>query len=210
MNIARKQESRGVVQYSKKRIESHHLEYGNMYFRLNFPEILLAEEHPIANVAVEDREERLQGVALSCDGKSRENKSKERKGVLCSKPYRVHSNAVSVLIRIDICQVKWWYDSGKSRCRMDGCTVFEQFSFYEALGHVGTGACTDESPQARATKSRRRKEKQASTRHAVKRRGGEGAAITHWPYGPEPEQELHQQSVATHHQKYEVHTTQEK
>ena len=91
---------------------------------------------------------------------------------------------------------------------MDGYTVFEQFLFYEALRHVGTGVCTDKSHKQGPPNQ----EKEASTRHAVKRRGGEGAAITHWPYGPEPEQELHQQSVATHthHQKYEVHTTQEK
>ena len=107
--------------------------------------LLVVEEHPVANVVVEDREERFQRdlrlhllatlnyqdervllvepTATRGTQAPRANKSRGRKERLCSNPYRVRWSVVFVSIWIDTCQAKWRNGSNKSWCRMDGCTV---------------------------------------------------------------------------------------
>ena len=173
-----------------------------MYFRPNrLAALLVVEEHHVANVIVEDREERFQGDP-SLHLLAMVNDQDERvllvEATATREGHRSHgqtsrgaTSAVFVSIWIDICQAKWRYGSNKSGCRMDGCTVFERFPFNNALGHVGKDVCTGEPPVARATRSECRREKKASTRQAVKRRGGERAAITRWPRESEPGCLLH-------------------
>ena len=93
--------------------------------------------------------------------------------------------------------------------RRGALCLSDLFPFYEALGHVGTGACTERMQLASGTKKGTTQRKEASTRQAPKRLGGKGVAITHGPRVSEPECTLHWQFVATHHQKYEAHTFQE-
>ena len=80
------------------------------------------------------------------------------------------------------------------------------FPFYKSLGHVGTDVCTGRMQFACATNREHRKEKKKGL--DPKRR--EKAAITHWPRESEPECSLPKQFVVTQHQKYEVHTNQER
>ena len=66
---------------------------------------------------------------------------------------------------------------------MDDCTGLEHVPKNKALGRVGSSICTDRSQ----FEKRHRGKKKASTRQPAKGREGEGAAITHWPRDPEPE-----------------------
>ena len=59
------------------------------------------------------------------------------------------------------------------------------------LGRVGTGVYTGRLQIENATIEECRNEEKASTRQAAKGRGGEKAAITHWPCNPEPRCLLH-------------------
>ena len=142
------------------------------------------------------------------DGHKPHGKTSPRteRGDPVGKPYRVRRSVVFVSIWIDICQAKWRYDCSRSRCRMDGCTVFQQFLFHKSLGHVEKDVCTGKQPMARATKIQMpQRKKRLRLARRRKGEGGKTAAITLWPREPEPDCLLHSQFVVTQHQKYKVH-----
>ena len=201
-----------------------------MYFwSIGLATLLVVEEHRVANANVEGQNEHFQdvhrlhllatatdyieGVFLMEPMATRGttvpllSMSASRREKFYSKPNQFRRVVELVSIWIDICQATGQCGNSKIKCRKDDCTRLEHFPFHKALCRVGSGICTERSQFQSTTKAMPQKKERASTRQAGKGRGGEGAAITHWPRDSEPD--CLQQFVATPRQKYEVHTNQE-